>query len=347
MVGPPPASWAVRPEAARGAEVAPGVWRLRLPLPWTHTPHVNAFALARDDGGITLVDCGTAGDPSCWDALVAALLEAGFSVGDVRLLVLTHYHSDHAGQAARLVEETGCEVAGHPAHAHFTDATLRPWEIAAARERRARLEGVPEHELSTYCTVREEVEGVLAAVLPDRALRDGDTVASAAGPWEVLETPGHAPSHLCLHQRDTSVLITGDLLAPAFHPYFDYGYTPDPVAETRGSLRRVSELGPLEHVLPGHGRPIADLAGALATWEHGLDDAVASVAAALRDVPAGAYETMVRVFGAQEDPELATWVLAQVLGYLRHLRLRDEIERTVAPDGRFRYAVRAESAMRS
>ena len=48
-----------RREIARGERVLPGVWRLRLPLPWPGVPHCNAWAVAAD-GGIVLFDTGMA-----------------------------------------------------------------------------------------------------------------------------------------------------------------------------------------------------------------------------------------------------------------------------------------------
>ena len=143
MAGPGPASWVVDVDGVRTYEVAPEIWRLRLPLPWPGIPAVNAYALGRADGGVTLVDCGGGGDPSYHEALEAALTAIGQAVEDVRLVVLTHYHSDHAGALQWLIERSGCEVAGHPDYAHFTDGGERPAQIAAARRRRAQAEGVP------------------------------------------------------------------------------------------------------------------------------------------------------------------------------------------------------------
>ena len=337
MVGPPPESWAVAADGASARRIVDGVWRLRLPLPWDDIPHVNAYALARGDGGVTLVDCGGAGDPSCWDALVGALAEAGFAVADVRAVVLTHYHSDHAGLVARLVDETGCPVLGHPDHAHFTDAMLRPGEIAAARERRARQEGVPDARMYGYRTVREEIEGALAAVFPDCELRDGSSVDSELGRWRVLETPGHAPSHICLYQPEASVVIVGDLLAPSFHPYLDYGYSHDPIAELYASLRRVADLGPVQWLLPGHGRPLPDAAATIATWEAGLADGVAAVEQAVTERPSNGYEIMERLYGPDDGTAAGPWLLTRVLCYLRHLRVSGRVERTLDGDGRFRY----------
>jgi len=237
-----------------------------------------------------------------------------------------------------LVDETGCEVLGHLDHAHFTDALLRPREIAAARERRARQEGVPDRLLPGYRTVREEVEGVLAPVLPDTGLGDGDVVPSALGDWSVVHTPGHAPSHVCLHQRERSILIVGDLLAAAFHPWFDYGYSEDPVAEMRASFDRVEALLPIDHVLPGHGRPLPDPAALIDDWRRALGDGVEEVwRAVVGDPGSSAYKLMERIHGPDDGSEAGPWHLTTVATYLRHLRLVGRVERTVDGDGRVGY----------
>ena len=49
-----------RPEAPRTEKVLPGIWRLRLPLPWPGVPHGNVWAVAAD-GGIVLFDTGIGG----------------------------------------------------------------------------------------------------------------------------------------------------------------------------------------------------------------------------------------------------------------------------------------------
>ncbi len=63
-------------EMARGERVLPGVWRLRLPLPWPGVPHGNAWAVAAGDG-IVLFDTGYA-DEGGTRQLENALAQVGF-----------------------------------------------------------------------------------------------------------------------------------------------------------------------------------------------------------------------------------------------------------------------------
>src|SRR5215217_6280430 len=101
-----------RRELGRGERVLPGVWRLRLPLPWPGVPHCNAWALAAGDG-IVLVDCGMYTRGSMAD-LEHALEQAGLHLDLVRQLVCTHAHIDHCGQASAIRAHTGCELWVHP-----------------------------------------------------------------------------------------------------------------------------------------------------------------------------------------------------------------------------------------
>ena len=85
-------------ELGRGERVLPGVYRLRLPLPWPGVPHCNAWAV-RSDGGFVLFDTGMH-EPDSLAQLERALAMCDLRLEDTRLVVCTHAHSDHCGQAA-------------------------------------------------------------------------------------------------------------------------------------------------------------------------------------------------------------------------------------------------------
>ncbi|MEA2296791.1 MAG: hypothetical protein QOE86_4430 [Solirubrobacteraceae bacterium] len=333
MAGPPPKDWSVDPATAGAREVIPGLWRLRLPLAWEAINHVNAYLIEGD--AVTLVDCGTAGHPTCATALEVALEATGHALEDVKQLVLTHVHSDHMGLAQLVLERSGAELCAHPDDAHFYDAMREPDRIVAARERRARQEGVPEERLPVYRTADEELEGALAPVTPTHLLTDGVTVATGLGPFEVHETPGHCPSHVCLLQRDTGVAIVGDLICPAFVPWLDYGYSADPMAETFASLDVLERLD-ARLALPGHGRPIEHVQGTIEDTRNGFAQRLGDTRRALAQGPAGAYELATRIWG--EEPDLqATGHMTELLSYLRYLRGLGEVTRTTVEDGTYRY----------
>src|SRR5215212_11240516 len=169
-----------RREVGRGERVVPGVWRLRLPLPWPGVPHGNAWALAAGDG-IVLVDTGY-DEPGSLAHLERALDQVGLSLDLVRLVVCTHAHSDHYGQAGPIVDRAGCELWMHPNHQH---ATARLEDPVLALQRRlevARTSGVPELVLRRYAEMaKEQPAGIARVVDPDLALLPGIEIETDLG----------------------------------------------------------------------------------------------------------------------------------------------------------------------
>nr|MDQ4042047.1 MBL fold metallo-hydrolase [Actinomycetota bacterium] len=246
-------------ELGRGERVLPGVWRLRLPLPWPGVPHCNAWALAAGDG-IVLVDTGMH-EPGSLAHLELALSQVRLRLELVRLVACTHAHTDHYGQAATVMERSGAQLWMHPDHEHMTRSAKDPEAAWQRRVEVARQSGVPEEPLRRYAESRKgQGFGVAAIVEPDRELVEGVTIETDLGVWEVHETPGHAPSHVCLFQPDRRVLISGDHLLGRVSPYYDYGWTPDPAGEFLDSLDKVDRLG-ARLCLSGHGKPFTDVGG--------------------------------------------------------------------------------------
>ena len=132
-------------ELGRGERVLPGLWRLRLPLPWPGVPHCNAWAIAAGSG-IVLVDTGMH-QPGSMAQLERAMAQVNLRVEHVRLLVITHAHSDHWGQAAPIIERAGCPMWMHPNHAHAIRARADPQRALARRIEVGRQSGVPEEAL--------------------------------------------------------------------------------------------------------------------------------------------------------------------------------------------------------
>lgn len=335
MIGPIPPDWAVDVASVRTREVLPGVWRLRLPSAYPHIDHSNAYALAGGDR-LTLVDCGSGGDPSTFAALERALAETGHRVEQIDQLVLTHHHSDHIGSAATIAARSGCTVWAHPAREHFTDARRHPDEIRARRRRRSEQEGVPEEWLELYASVDEELEAIDGVAAIDRPAVDGAVVPSGLGPWTVIETPGHAPSHVALYQPERRWLVSADLIFAGFAPHYDYGNTPDPVAEFLASLDRIAAVD-ADWAMPGHGRPMTreEIAVAVRGHRAGVHAQLDRVREALHGGATNGWQVLQAV-----DPEIARdpigcWIFGEMLCYLRHLRLRGEVERTLGSDGRF------------
>lgn len=199
------------------------------------------------DDGLHLVDTGTPGNA---DRVLAAIRDGGRTPADLRGIVLTHQHADHAGSVAALARATGA-----PVHVHAADAaTVRDGLVPAVGTSSLEIPGLG---------------GLMARFIPSRPLEaapvtrelaDGDRVGGPAG-LRVIHTPGHTPGHASyLLERHGGTLFVGDAAAHLF------GRVRRPVVATDWAAvaRSAALLAALEFdtALFGHGAPIRG--GALA-----------------------------------------------------------------------------------
>jgi glyoxylase-like metal-dependent hydrolase (beta-lactamase superfamily II) len=315
-----------RRELARADRIVPGLWRLRLPLPWPGVPHGNAYAIAAGNG-VVLVDTGIH-EPGSLRQLELALGQAGLRLEHVRLLVCTHAHSDHYGQAGPISEAAGCELWMHPNHEHMSKAAEDPAKTFERRFEIARQSGVPAAMLEAYREARSGGNsGIASVVEPARELVAGVEVETDLGHWLVYETPGHAPSHVVLHQPERGLLLSGDHLLGRVSPYYDYGYTPDPVAEFLSSLDVVDGLD-VQLILAGHGRPVRDTAALIEANRRAVRERLVGVRAALANGPRPAFEIVPEVLDHDLPAAMMVgWGLSETLCYLTYLERRGEAER--------------------
>jgi glyoxylase-like metal-dependent hydrolase (beta-lactamase superfamily II) len=314
-----------RPEQPRAEKVLPGVWRLRLPLPWPGVPHGNVWAVAAD-GGIVLFDTGIGGKGGL-RRFDIALAQAGFGLEDVRLLVCTHSHTDHYGLAAPIVEGAGCELWMHPAWEHVRLLADDPSAALENRIEAARQSGVPAAALERYRESRQDDDdnGIDAIVEPDRDLLPGVEIETDLGTWQVHETPGHAPSHVVLHQAERKLMISGDHLLGRTVLFFDHGHSPDPVGEFLRSLDGVEPLA-VDLVLPGHGRTFRDPEAKIAEARRQVEELLGKTRDALAGGEKTAFEIVTDILGPDNaNSPVSAWVLQIVLSCLDHMTILGEV----------------------
>ena len=316
---------AARRELGRGERVLPGVFRLRLPLPWPGVPHCNAWAVTAGDGFV-LFDTGMH-QPDSLANLERALEMCGLRLEETKLVVCTHAHSDHCGQAATIVERAGCEVWMHPSHDQLSRMLEDPDALFARRLEVARQSGVPREPLERYAAERgAQGTGIAGPFEVGRDLVDGVTVATDVGEWIVHETPGHSPSHVCLFQPERRLLISGDHLLGRISLYFDYGYSPDPVGEFLGSLDVVERLG-ARLCLPGHGRTFADVHAHIQGNRKLVHERLEAVLAAVGGTTLTPFEIVPHVYGESFSARNGHWLLSKTLSYLTHLEAVGKVRR--------------------
>ena len=242
-----------------------------------------------------------------------ALAQAGFGVEDVRLLVCTHSHTDHYGLAAPIVEGAGCELWMHPAWEHVR---LLADDPAAALEQRievARQSGVPPAALERYRESRKDDDetGIDAIVEPDRDLLPGVEVETDLGTWQVHETPGHAPSHVVLHQPERKLMISGDHLLGRTVLFFDHGHTPRPGRRIPRQPRRGRAARGRPRACPATAAPSATPRRRSPRRARQVDELLGKVRDALAEGEQTAFEIVAEIVGPENvNTPVSAWVAA-------------------------------------
>lgn len=185
----------------------------------------------------TLVDSGYVSHAAQTVALVAHALPEGQPLAR---LVNTHLHSDHCGGNAALQAHYGCRTWVPAAEAD----PVRHWD-----ERRLSFEATGQQ-----CT----------RFTFDETLSPGDTITLGDHEWLVLGAPGHDPHALMLYNAAHGILISGDALwERGFGVIFPELDGASGFAEQAAVLDLIEQLD-VSIVIPGHGKPFADIDGALA-----------------------------------------------------------------------------------
>ncbi|AYN42673.1 MBL fold metallo-hydrolase [Streptomyces dangxiongensis] len=209
---------------------------------------VGQAYLWRDGDELTLIDAGALGSGR---AVADAITALGRAPRDVRRIVLTHFHEDHAGGAGELAALTGAEVLAHERDAPFV---------------RGRLPGPPprfeEWELPLHAAAAEHLpQGEPVPPAAVTALSGGE-VLDFGGGARVLHVPGHTDGSIAVFLPAEGVLFTGDTVAAA-----PADGTPMPGVfnldrtQLRASLRTLAGLE-AEVACFGHGDPVVGGAAA-------------------------------------------------------------------------------------
>jgi glyoxylase-like metal-dependent hydrolase (beta-lactamase superfamily II) len=308
--------------------VAPGVRRLRLPIPFPMR-WVNVYVLG-DGRDPALVDAGYP-VPEARALLREALDRAGLRP---RVLILTHAHPDHFGLAADFAQELGCEVWMEARELEASRAyqpTSALWDRLAAQFAEA---GLPPERVEE--TVRSG-KRIWAATRPpqvSRLLRADEELELGGRRWRVLVTPGHAPGHVCLLDPQSGTLVAGDHLLPKITP--NIGLWPagseDPLDDFLRSLAALRPL-PVRRVLPGHGDPYDTFGERVRELVEHHRERLQTVLRALQEGPQTAYGVCVALFGDGLDSHNLRFAVVETLSHLAYLERRGRVRRT--DDGRY------------
>jgi len=231
-----------------------------LDLNFLGSPEIIATAVLHGAAGVALVDPGPS---TTQDNLKAALRRKGIGIADVRQILLTHIHLDHAGVTGTLVRENpAIEVFVHERGApHMID----PSKLLASAGR-------------LYGADMDRLWGDFMPVPPGRVkvLKGDEHIVASGRELHVAYTPGHASHHVSYFDTSSRVAFVGDT-AGIRRGTGSYVMPPTPPPDIdldawRHSEDRILAWDPdtlfLTHFGPFHGARVhfQELSARLQTW---------------------------------------------------------------------------------
>jgi glyoxylase-like metal-dependent hydrolase (beta-lactamase superfamily II) len=240
-------------------QVRSGLWSVPVPIPNNPLRYVLVYAFETDRGPY-LIDAGWNTDDA-YNTLVAGLGRAGFAIGDVQGVLVTHIHPDHYGLAGRIRQASGAWVALHPADAglieeRYEEPTLLLEKMGALLRR----DGAPPDEVDSLQNASMPVRPWVTTAIPDILVEDGDKPDVPGWDLTAIWTPGHSPGHLCFWDGGNRLMLSGDHVLPritpniSFHPQAG----PNPLGDFLSSLDKVGAYD-ADEVLPAHEYRFDDL----------------------------------------------------------------------------------------
>jgi glyoxylase-like metal-dependent hydrolase (beta-lactamase superfamily II) len=330
--------YAAPPEPGTAREVAPGVFWLRMPLPFA-LDHINLWAL-RDGAQWTLVDCGLNTDTTrdLWQQQFATLL-AGAQVGRV---IVTHFHPDHMGLAGWLTMHWSAplwmtEAEYLMAHTAYAELPGHRREDALALFRRHGLDAAREEVLRGR--KHSYRRGIAEPPASFRRMLDGDDIDIGGRTWRVVVGYGHAPEHAALYCEALGVLISGDMVLPKISTNVSvWAEQPeaDPLALFLASIDRYAQLPAHTLILPSHGLPFRGLRLRTAALHAHHAARLAEVLDACQR-PASAAEIVPVLFRRALDDHQMSFAMGEAIAHLNHLQRRGALARDADADGVLRY----------
>jgi glyoxylase-like metal-dependent hydrolase (beta-lactamase superfamily II) len=195
--------------------------------------------LYREADRLTLIDTGLS---TSADRIVQEIEAIGRQPGDLRQIVVTHYHADHAGSAEEIAVRTGAQVL-----VHTLDAPVVRGDAEETPPRLSEIE-------------REFYERITPGVPPlpparvDCELNDGDEIELDGGAL-VVHAPGHTAGSIALYVPKRRQLFLGDAAARMPEGQLIVGvFNVDP-EQTRASFRKLAQLE-FDAAFFGHGPPM-------------------------------------------------------------------------------------------
>lgn len=299
------------------SEVAEGIHKIEIKLPFPQTPSVNLYLILGET--LTLVDSGPGYGIS--KKMVSSYMQKiGIGLRDLSLIINTHEHPEHIGGNLELKSSGDkIRIAAHEvaveSFKYYADISPAWYEGAEEAVRKELLDSIESFKN----------QFVSLSLVGAERLHDGDVLPLGGFNLEVLHTPGHSQGHICLLERDKKILFSGDNVLGSGTPYIGTrraspikGDMTDFINSLNLLLRVEADL-----LLPSHGDISRDARGRI---EDTINRKLARENDILRCLKSGAKrpaEITMEVYGNK----FVEFLKGSTIAYLEKLEREGKVER--------------------
>lgn len=207
------------------------LWQITLRFPPVIGMETNCWLL-NGEQGLTLIDCGCSSHGE-------EIITASRALGEIKRIIITHGHPDHAGAAAAISRALNIPVFAHEEEICFLKGTKTVSAEAGS--------------LICKCIlwIGDRTGFVIPKVENCLPLQDQEEIAGI----KILYTPGHTPGSISLFDTTTRALFCGDNLHTMFRkPVMGHEWFTLDKSTRDGCLRKYQNLD-VTRLLAGHGKP--------------------------------------------------------------------------------------------
>jgi glyoxylase-like metal-dependent hydrolase (beta-lactamase superfamily II) len=339
------------PGLGEALEVAPGVFWLRMSLPFALN-HINLWLL-RDrlphpsqsgmwQEGWTAVDCGV-DNPATREAWLQVEAQVLQGLPILRVLA-THMHPDHMGLAHWLCERwqaplwmstseyQSALLACHGLSNFGGDPTVRFFN--AHGWNKAEDLAVIKSRMGYYPSMVPKVPGSYVRLMSGMHLRIGDRI------WQCISGYGHSPEHMALLDDTQQLMISGDMLLPSISTNVSvYAMEPDgnPLQHFLDSLDKMQHLSDDTLILPSHGRPFQGAAARIAQLRSHHAERLEELLLACTEQALCAHDVLPLIFKRALDVHQTTFAMGEAVAHLNLLWLDGRLSREQDAAGTYRF----------
>jgi glyoxylase-like metal-dependent hydrolase (beta-lactamase superfamily II) len=309
----------------RICEIAPGLFRIVIPLPIPEVASLNSYVIV-GEGRHLMVDPGMDHPDSC-KAMEKAIGDLGLDMERTDFFI-THHHFDHFGAVSRMLRGSSRIYMSKP-EAGFIER-VASGDVSEEMVLFFEMLGFSELKPMDLVAMLYGSEYRQRRSWPFQYIADGDAMERGGYRFTCLVAPGHSIAHSCLYESSRGILISGDRITAGVQFMPD---RTDPFDDHFQSLAQLREME-VKLVLPGHGTPFRDPKKRIDQLRSHHEGRIEAIHSVLGKNGMDAYEVTLSLDGRFPDRDILS-SMAPVMRFI-HTRHTFGYLRRLTAEGRAR-----------